>query len=95
MDVWQYPIWAWWNPLLLFDRVISSGERYRVPTEDYQPIKMRALACYRSQTEPLPPQLEAALPSELSRIFTAEVEYYFRFLPPAAVGSPAAKPPIV
>ncbi|HEX2852743.1 MAG TPA: PIG-L family deacetylase [Opitutaceae bacterium] len=77
--VWQYPVWSWWNPLLLFRRIFSSHGRCQAPTEDYQLIKHRAVACYRSQTEPLPPQSQASLPRELVKMFNSDVEYFFRF----------------
>jgi LmbE family N-acetylglucosaminyl deacetylase len=81
--VWQYPVWSWWNPRLLLERIIATDGRCRVPTEDYQLIKTRALACYRSQTHPLPPQTESTLPADLLGIFNSEVEYFFRFPLPA------------
>lgn len=77
-EVWQYPVWTWWNPFLLFRRVFNGG-CCRVPTEDYRPIKHRAVACYRSQIEPLAPSSEPSLPGGLVKLFNSEVEYFFRF----------------
>jgi LmbE family N-acetylglucosaminyl deacetylase len=92
--VWQYPIWSWWNPVLLLKRVFSSGKSVRVPTEDYAAIKSRALACYRSQTEPLSPQREPVLPRELMQIFKSDTEYFFSF-DPLAGSLPANVVPVV
>jgi LmbE family N-acetylglucosaminyl deacetylase len=82
--VWQYPVWSWYNPMLLLERIIFTADRCQIPTEDYQLIKTRALGCYRTQMHPLPPQTTAALPPELVRIFNSEVEYFFRFNLPDA-----------
>jgi len=92
--VWQYPVWSWWNPRLLLERIIATDGRCRVPTEDYQLIKTRALACYRSQTHPLPPQTEPALPADLLGSFNSKVEYFFRF-PLSASAVPYDAPPRV
>lgn len=92
--IWQYPVWSWYNPMLLIERMIFTSGRCRVPTEDYQLIKTSALACYRSQIHPLPPQFQPALPSELVAIFNSEVEYFFRFELPD-VGETFGSPPTV
>jgi LmbE family N-acetylglucosaminyl deacetylase len=93
--IWQYPVWSWYNPMLLIERMIFTSGRCRVPTEDYQLIKTSALACYRSQTHPMPPQLEPALPPELVQIFNSEVEYFFRFELPSTGARFDSSPPIL
>lgn len=81
--VWQYPIWLWWNPLLLFKRIVKPGHRVRFRTGDRPSTKHRALASYRSQTQPLAPHAEPAVPPELIAVFDSASEYFFRFeLPP-------------
>ena len=82
-DVWQYPVWSWWNPLLLFERMIFTTGRCALPTEDYQPVKALALHTYRSQVEATPPWLQPTLPPELVSIFGADREFFFRYRPPA------------
>ena len=77
--VWQYPVWSWWNPVLLIERMIFNASHCRQPAEDFQFIKARALTHYRSQTHPLEPQVEPALPPELARIFRSDTEFFFRF----------------
>jgi N-acetylglucosamine malate deacetylase 1 len=82
--VWQYPIWSWWNPVLLLEPLFSGGDRVRMPTEDYAAIKQLAFSRYRSQLQPLFPQVDPVLPAELARIFNSKAEYFFRFeIPPA------------
>jgi LmbE family N-acetylglucosaminyl deacetylase len=94
--IWQYPIWSWWNPALLLRRMFSFGDRILVPTEDYALIKSRALACYRSQIQPLAPQVDPVLPPELVRIFNSKAEYFFRFPLSAVASSPRnERPPVV
>lgn len=91
-DIWQYPVWSWWNPLLLFERLVFTSGRCRQPAEDYRPIKTRALGHYRSQIEPLPPWKEPALPPDLVRLFDADEEVFFRFvLPPPGEDTPAVR----
>lgn len=84
--IWQYPVWSWWNPLLLLERIIHATDRCHQPTEDFQTMKSRALDRYRSQTTPIPPDTAPALPADLVRIFRSDTEFFFRFhLPPARV----------
>lgn len=81
--VWEYPVWSWWNPGLLITRMLSHRGHSVLPTEDYQPIKTRALSRYRSQVEPTPPWPDPALPRELVRSCNSDREFFFRFpLPP-------------
>ena len=85
-DVWQYPVWSWWNPMLLIERMIFTGGHCFQTTEDFRPIKTLALGNYRTQIEPLAPWRHPALPPELVRIFNSDAEYFFRFvLPPPGV----------
>ena len=93
--LWTYPIWLWWNPPLLLRQVFRASECVRVPTEDYAVIKSDALACYRSQFEPLAPETKAALPEDLSRTLNAPDEYFFRFeLPCSEAPGTRARPPL-
>jgi LmbE family N-acetylglucosaminyl deacetylase len=92
--IWEYPVWLWWNIPALVRRMARPGRCRRAPTDDFLPAKRHALACYRSQRESLPPQLEPALPGSLSRLLDIESEYFFRLgpaspRPPAPAGSPA------
>jgi LmbE family N-acetylglucosaminyl deacetylase len=89
-QIWQYPIWSWWNPLLLLRRLVFSRGYCQLPAEDYHPIKRQAIACYQSQIAPLSPQTEPSLPRELLHLLDGEAEYFFRFNLPehASVAEP-------
>jgi LmbE family N-acetylglucosaminyl deacetylase len=88
-DIWQYPVWSWWNPDLLIERLIFNHGCCVQPAEDYQLVKTQALARYRSQLEPTPPWLEPALPPGLVRSCNSDKEFFFRFVPPTPGTDPA------
>ena len=89
--VWQFPVWLWWNPFAVLRQVMRPGIRCYVPAEDFLEIKRSALASYRSQLEPLPPQQVAMLPRELVFAVTGDAELFFRFeIPPG--DNPLASP---
>ncbi|HXA13923.1 MAG TPA: PIG-L family deacetylase [Opitutaceae bacterium] len=85
--IWQYPVWAWWKPHFLLENLLSSGASHRLPLEDFQPVKSRALSCYRSQVQPTPPWRHCILPCELQATRDFPEEYFFRFILPAPVKS--------
>lgn len=89
-DIWQYPVWSWWNPVLLLRRWVKAGNCRRLPVEDYQQAKQHAIDCYQSQLAPLPPERVPALPEELVKIFRSDTEYFFQTAVPAlrAPGQP-------
>lgn len=82
-DIWQYPVWSWWNPALLLRRWLTSKDCRRLPLEDFRQAKQQAIRCYQSQIAPLAPDTIAALPPELVDIFLTDTEYFFRHHPPA------------
>lgn len=47
-DIWQYPVWSWWNPVLLLRRWLASKDCRRLPLEDYRQHKQQAIRCYLS-----------------------------------------------
>jgi len=77
-DVWQYPVWSWWNPLLLLRRWLATDDCRRQAVEDYLPAKQLAIDCYQSQIAPLAPEPAPALPADLVAIFNSDTEYFFR-----------------
>jgi LmbE family N-acetylglucosaminyl deacetylase len=79
--IWQYPVWSWWNPVLLMRRWLKTRDCRRVPLEDYRQHKLQAIRCYQSQVAPLPPDTRPALPFELVDIFLADTEFFFRYEP--------------
>jgi LmbE family N-acetylglucosaminyl deacetylase len=79
LDVWQYPVWSWWNPVLLVRRWFGTRECRRLPLEDYRQHKQQAIRCYQSQIAPLSPDKYPALPADLVDIFLTDTEYFFRY----------------
>lgn len=77
-EIWQYPVWCWWNPTLLLDKIFVFADAYYHESEDFMQHKRRALACYRSQVEPSPPWHEASLPPTMVDFCLWDPEYYFR-----------------
>ncbi len=88
-DIWQYPVWSWWNPVLLLRRWLGSDECRCLPVEDYMLAKQHAIACYRSQINPLAPDTLPALPPDLVELFNADTEYFFRYRLPETPVPPA------
>jgi len=82
-DVWEYPVWSWWNPGLLLRRWLKSRDCRRLPLEDYHQGKRQAINCYASQIQPLAPDPQPALPPELVAFFHQDTEYFFRYELPA------------
>jgi LmbE family N-acetylglucosaminyl deacetylase len=79
---WQYPVWSWWNPVLLVRRWLATRDCRRLSLEDYYQNKRQAVRCYQSQIAPLPPDPAAALPADLVDIFLTDTEFFFRYEPP-------------
>jgi len=95
-NVWQYPVWSWWNPFLLFKHLFLAGRCYRHPLEDYHLIKERAMTRYRSQLQPLEPWEKPVIPTELQQVFHGRDEYFFHFdLKPPAQAVPSSPGPII
>ncbi|HWA28483.1 MAG TPA: PIG-L family deacetylase [Lacunisphaera sp.] len=78
-DIWEYPVWSWWNPGLLLRRWLRSKDCRRLPLEDYHQGKHQAIGCYASQIQPLAPDSLPALPPELVAIFHQDTEFFFRY----------------
>lgn len=77
--VWQYPVWSWWNPVLLLEALVTAPVRCTLATEDFGPLKDAALGRYRSQSEPTPPWTEPVLPPDLLQLFKSQHEYFIRY----------------
>jgi LmbE family N-acetylglucosaminyl deacetylase len=72
----EFPIWSWWNPLLLLRALFGSGAIRRL---EFQPVhrqKLAALACYHSQIKPIPPATSPLLSADYVRAFQSPVEYF-------------------
>ncbi len=88
-DIWQYPVWSWWNPVLLLRRWLATDDCRRLPVEDYLLAKRHAIGCYQSQIAPLAPDTWPALPPELVKVFYSDTEYFFRYRMPDGSAPPA------
>jgi len=88
-DIWQYPVWSWWNPVLLLRRWLATDDCRRLPVEDFLLAKRHAIGCYQSQVAPLAPDTWPALPPELVEVFYSDTEYFFRYRMPDGSGPPA------
>lgn len=80
--IWQYPVWSWWNPVLLLRRWLATRDCRRQPLEDYYQAKQQAIQCYQSQIAPLDPDQVPALPVDLVDLFLTDTEFFFRYEPP-------------
>ncbi|MBX3735680.1 MAG: PIG-L family deacetylase [Candidatus Didemnitutus sp.] len=69
LQIWEYPVWAWWNPLRLRSQLLRRGENYRLATAPWLDAKRRAWQAHASQA--------AALPAALVAAALAEHEFYF------------------
>ncbi len=79
--VFEYPVWAWWNPLRMVRPLLQARRIWRVEHLGYEPLKASAVAAYRSQVQPMPPWAEAVLSPEFVEAFTPSVEYFFELDP--------------
>lgn len=82
--IWQYPVWSWWNPVLLLRRWLATRDCRRLPLEDFRQHKLQAIQCYETQIAPLAPDTIPALPADLVDIFLADTEFFFRYEPPSS-----------
>ncbi len=78
-EIWQYPVWSWWTPVLLVRRWLATDDCRRLPLEDYSLAKQQAIECYQSQIAPLAPDTTPALPANLVKIFLSDAEFFFRY----------------
>lgn len=79
--VWEYPVWAWWDPRRLRRQLFRPAENFHLDLGAGRAIKCAALACHASQVTPRPPAGEPALPPVLAALCTGPVEFYFHRQP--------------
>lgn len=73
----EFPVWCWWNPLLLL-RTLPRIRRVSCHRfSGYGFLKTTALAAYASQVAPTPPWPQPLLSREFTRAFTATEEEFF------------------
>jgi len=72
--LWEYPVWAWWNPLRLRRQLARADENFHLELGPLQTVKRAALARHESQ---LQPASAPALPAALAEACTGPVEFFF------------------
>jgi len=72
-----FPIWSWWNPLLLIRPFFTSRKVWRSDFLGYEHIKKQALAIYASQVEPVSPWIHPVLSREFVSFFSSSEEFFF------------------
>jgi LmbE family N-acetylglucosaminyl deacetylase len=72
----EFPVWSWWNPLLLAPSILTSRRIWRVDISSTKAAKANAIACYASQTRPIPPDSDPALPEGFALMFLGRYEFF-------------------
>jgi LmbE family N-acetylglucosaminyl deacetylase len=75
--LYEFPIWASWNPLRLFRPLRTCRTVWRVDYRDHAELKRQAIAAYVSQTEPVAPWEKPVLSREFLSYFCPGREYFF------------------
>jgi LmbE family N-acetylglucosaminyl deacetylase len=72
----EYPVWSWWNPLLLARTLFTCRSVWRVEIGSALDAKRAAVASYVSQTLPVPPDTAPALPLGFASMFLGKREFF-------------------
>jgi len=72
-----YPVWSWWNPMLLLRSMRKDAPVHRLSIGVNRPLKNRVLRCYRTQVEPLAPSPDPLLTTAFIESFDTPNEYFF------------------
>lgn len=75
--LWEYPVWAWWDPRRLIGQLLRPAQNFRLPLGRARNDKQAALACHVSQCQPAGLGQTPALPSVLAALCTGPVEFFF------------------
>jgi LmbE family N-acetylglucosaminyl deacetylase len=73
----EFPIWSWWNPLLLIRPLFTCRRVWRLDFRGHENVKRQALAAYASQVQPEPPWEKAILSHEFVSFFSSPEEFFF------------------
>lgn len=71
----EFPVWSWWNPFILLGAMSGYRKVWRVDLGEARVAKARAVAAYVSQTQPIPPDTEPALPPGFAAMFLGREEF--------------------
>ena len=72
----EFPVWSWWNPLLLAKPLVTSRQVWRLDFHDDKAVKEKALACYKSQVTALLPGTQPMLSEEFLSFFSHGEEFF-------------------
>ncbi len=75
--LYEYPVWSWWNPVLLVRPYFTSRRVVSFNFKGYGFLKQAALACHRSQFEPTPPWTKPVIAPDFTALFAGDEEFYF------------------
>jgi len=75
--VMEFPVWSWWNPLLLIRPLLDCRRIWRMDFRGYENVKRQALAAYASQVRPAPPWEKAVLSPRFVSFFLSHEEFFF------------------
>ncbi len=73
----EFPVWSWWNPTMLLGPMFTSRRVWRTDIRDLIDLKARAVASYATQTNPIPPDTDPALPPGFASMFLCGEEFLF------------------
>jgi LmbE family N-acetylglucosaminyl deacetylase len=71
----EFPVWSWWNPFILLGAMSGYRKVWRVDLGEARVAKAQAVASYVSQTHPIPPDTEPALPPGFAAMFLGREEF--------------------
>ncbi|HTZ20335.1 MAG TPA: PIG-L family deacetylase [Opitutaceae bacterium] len=72
----EFPVWAAWNPLRLLRPSLASRAVWRVDDREQAELKRQAMGAYVSQTEPIAPWEKPVLSREFLSYFCTGIEYF-------------------
>jgi LmbE family N-acetylglucosaminyl deacetylase len=75
--IFEYPIWAWRNPLLLVRPLLTSRKIWRSDIRTTRDLKSTALEAYASQVRPIPPDKLPLLSPDFVSEFMFTEEFLF------------------
>ena len=75
--VFEFPVWSWWNPLLLRRPLKQSRRVWRATFPEHAVLKQRALATQVTQVQPLQPGRGPMLTPEFLAFFNRAEEFFF------------------
>jgi LmbE family N-acetylglucosaminyl deacetylase len=77
----EFPIWSWWSPVLLLRSLFDVKYVMRVNIKPNTTAKAAAIACHRSQVEPVAPWTSPVVSPSFVRLFLTPHEYFFEIPP--------------